>query len=94
VYIGNSAIILPGVTIEDNVIVGALAVVTKSIPSGVIVGGNPAKIIGKIEDYEKKILPYNVDLKGLSPKEKRCFLLSLSDEKFQPKDYLRESATK
>jgi acetyltransferase-like isoleucine patch superfamily enzyme len=59
VYIGNHALILPGVTIEDNVIVGAGAVVTKSIPSGVIVGGNPAKIIGRIEDYEKKIIEYN-----------------------------------
>jgi acetyltransferase-like isoleucine patch superfamily enzyme len=89
VYIGNHAIILPGVTIEDNVIVGAMAVVTKSVPTGVIVGGNPAKIIGKVEDYEKKILSYNVDSKRLSPDEKRKFLLSLSDEKFQKKEFLK-----
>ena len=36
---------MPGVTIGDQVIVGAGSVVTKDVPSGSIVGGNPAKII-------------------------------------------------
>lgn len=45
VWIGGSATILPGVTIGDNVVVGAGAVVTKDIPSDVLVGGNPARII-------------------------------------------------
>lgn len=45
VWIGGGAIILPGVTIGNNVIVGAGSVVTKDIPDGVIVAGNPAKII-------------------------------------------------
>ena len=53
VMIGVNSIILPGVRIEDNVIIGAGSVVTKSIPSGFIVAGNPAKIIGKYHDYEK-----------------------------------------
>jgi acetyltransferase-like isoleucine patch superfamily enzyme len=90
VYIGNYAIILPGVTIEDNVIVGAGSVVTKSIPKGFIVGGNPAKIIGKVEEYEKKILPYNVNTEKLPVEDKRNFLLSLNDLKFQKKNYLTE----
>ncbi|GHT14732.1 hypothetical protein FACS189415_4350 [Bacteroidia bacterium] len=89
IYIGNHAIILPGITIEDNVIVGAMAVVTKSVPSGVIVGGNPARIIGKVEDYEKKVLPYNVDSKRLSSDEKKKFLLSLDDVHFLKKSYLK-----
>jgi len=89
VYIGNNSIILPGVMIEDNVIIGAGSVVTKSVPAGVIVGGNPAKIIGKVEDYEKKILPYNVHSKGLSSDEKKIFLLSLDDSKFQRKEFLK-----
>lgn len=89
VYIGNYALILPGVTIEDNVIVGAGAVVTKSVPSGVIIGGNPAKIIGKTEVYEKKILPYNLNTKKMSYKEKMQFLLLLDDNKFQKKEYLK-----
>lgn len=45
VWIGAGAIICPGVTIGDHVIIAAGAVVTKDIPSGVIAGGVPAKII-------------------------------------------------
>lgn len=44
-FIAVGAMILPGVTIGDEVIVGAGAVVTKNVPSNVIVAGNPAKII-------------------------------------------------
>jgi len=44
-FIAVGATILPGVKIGDEVIVGAGAVVTKSIPSNVIVAGNPARII-------------------------------------------------
>jgi len=44
-WIGANAIILPGVELGDNVIVGAGAVVTKSFPNNSILVGNPAKII-------------------------------------------------
>lgn len=44
-WIGANAVILPGVQLGDGVIVGAGAVVTKSFPSGAVVGGVPAKII-------------------------------------------------
>ncbi len=50
VWIGGGAIILPGVSIGDNVVVGAGSVITKDIPSDVVVGGNPARIIKKLED--------------------------------------------
>jgi acetyltransferase-like isoleucine patch superfamily enzyme len=46
VFIGAGAIILGGVKIEDNCIVGAGAVVTKDVPQFSIVAGVPAKIIG------------------------------------------------
>lgn len=51
-WIGGGAIILAGVTIGDDVIVGAGAVVTKSFGDGVTIAGNPAKIIsdGKKKD--------------------------------------------
>lgn len=56
VFIGVDSIILPGVKIDDYVIVAAGSVVTKSVPSGVIVAGNPAKIIGSYHEFETKAL--------------------------------------
>ena len=44
-FIGANAIIMPGVTIGDSVIVGSGAVVTKDVPPGCIVAGNPARVI-------------------------------------------------
>lgn len=45
VWIGRSAIVLPGVSIADGAVVGAGAVVTKPVPAYAIVAGNPAKIL-------------------------------------------------
>jgi acetyltransferase-like isoleucine patch superfamily enzyme len=45
VWIGRSAIVLPGVTIGDDCVVAAGAVVTRSMPPAHIVGGNPARTI-------------------------------------------------
>ncbi|OHX48075.1 sugar O-acetyltransferase [Cytobacillus oceanisediminis] len=49
VWIGGSAVINPGVTIGDNVVIASGAVVTTDVPDNVVVGGNPAKIIKQIE---------------------------------------------
>lgn len=49
-WIGNQAIIMRGVTIGDNSIVAAGAIVTKSVPPNVLVAGNPARIIKSIAD--------------------------------------------
>ena len=46
-WIGRRCIILPGVRISKGTIVGAGAIVTKQFPEYSIIGGNPAKIIGK-----------------------------------------------
>ena len=45
VWIGAGAIILPGVIIEDYAVIGAGCVVTKNVPEGAIVVGNPPRII-------------------------------------------------
>ncbi|MED5331027.1 MAG: acyltransferase [Planctomycetota bacterium] len=49
-FIGARAAILPGADVGQGAFVAAGAVVTKSVPPGVVVGGNPARIIGKVED--------------------------------------------
>lgn len=50
-WIGTKSLIMPGVVIGDHSIVGAGAVVTKNVPSGTMVAGNPA-IVKKILDKE------------------------------------------
>lgn len=49
VWIGGDVTVLPGVNIGDNVVIGAGAVVTKSFPANVVIGGNPAIIIKEID---------------------------------------------
>ena len=76
-FIGNRAIILYGVTIPDNTIVAAGSVVTKSINEpGCIVGGNPARVIGKVEDFLNKNQDYFLSLHGLSAEERKQAILS------------------
>ena len=48
VWIGGNAIVLPGVTIGDNVVIGAGSVVNKDIPSNSVAVGNPCKVIKAI----------------------------------------------
>lgn len=45
VWIGGGAIVLAGVTVGDRVVIGAGAVVTRDVPSDVVVAGNPARVI-------------------------------------------------
>ncbi len=83
VYIGNNALIMPGVTIANNIIIAAGSVVTKSFnESGIIIGGNPAKIIGNVEELKKRLLHYNLNTKGINPKIKKEYLLSIEESKF------------
>jgi acetyltransferase-like isoleucine patch superfamily enzyme len=49
-FIGINAVILPGVTIGRNAVVGASAVVTKDVPSYTVVAGNPARVIRRYDD--------------------------------------------
>jgi maltose O-acetyltransferase len=49
VWVGGGAILLPGVTVGRNAVVGAGAVVTKDVPSNTVVAGNPARVIREIE---------------------------------------------
>ena len=44
VWIGGGAIILPGITIGDDAIIGAGSVVTRDVPAGATAVGNPARL--------------------------------------------------
>jgi len=49
VWIGGSAVLLPGVMIGKNAVVGAGAVVSRNVPMNTVVAGNPARVIREIE---------------------------------------------
>lgn len=53
-FIGAQAIVLCGVTIGPRSIVGAGAVVTRDVPPDSVVAGNPARVVGTIEDFIAK----------------------------------------
>ena len=51
-WIGAGALIMPGVTIGDDVVIGAGSVVTKDIPSGVVAVGNPCKVLREVSERD------------------------------------------
>ncbi|SDZ90357.1 maltose O-acetyltransferase [Pseudobutyrivibrio sp. ACV-2] len=65
VWIGGNTCIMPGVTIGNNVVIGAGSVVTKDLPDNVIAVGNPCRILRKISeedrDYYYRNLKFDVE---------------------------------
>ena len=65
VWIGGSVVILPGVTIGNNAVIGAGSVVTKDIPDNAIAAGSPCKVIRTITEadrnYYYKKVPFDVE---------------------------------
>ena len=51
-WIGANVIVLPGVTIGDNSVIGAGSVVTKDIPANVVAAGNPCHVLRKIDERD------------------------------------------
>lgn len=51
VFVGAASIILPGVTIGDDVVIGAGSVVSHDIPGGVVAVGNPARVVRALETF-------------------------------------------
>lgn len=74
VFIGANSTILPGVVVGDNVIIAAGSVVSKDIPSNIIVGGVPAKFISTIDSYLYKNIDSFHYTKNLSFEEKRNYI--------------------
>ncbi len=53
-WIGAGVMIVPGITIGDNVVVGAGSVVTKDLPSNVIAVGNPCRVLREVGEHDKE----------------------------------------
>lgn len=65
VVVNANALILPGVTIHKNCIIGAGAVVSKDIPENSVAAGNPIRVIETLDEYiTKKRCQNGIPLKG------------------------------
>ena len=53
-WIGAGVIIVPGITIGDNVVIGAGSVVTKDIPDNVVAVGNPFRVLREIGEHDRE----------------------------------------
>lgn len=85
VFVGVNSIIMPGVKIQNNVIVAAGSVVTKSIPEGVIVAGVPARIIGDYNEFKNKCLGKCISKRDIDFKEPyKERILKIIDEGYKP----------
>lgn len=73
-FIGNRAIILPGVKIGPNTVVAAGSVVAKNAPKDTIVAGSPAKPIMTYDEYVKKCMDLD---QRVEPKNKKQILLKM-----------------
>ena len=82
VYIGTNSLIMPGVTIGNNVLVAAGSVVTKSVPERMVVAGNPARIICSIDEYYERNKRWDIKTKRMTISEKRSILMALPEDKF------------
>ena len=54
-WIGAGALIMPGVTIGDNTVVGAGSVVTKDLPSNVVAAGNPCRVLRPVGEHDREV---------------------------------------
>ena len=57
-FVGARAVLLPGITIGSRSIVGAGAVVARSVPDDVVVAGCPARVVSTTADYRDRLRPY------------------------------------
>lgn len=62
VWLGAGCIVMPGITIGENSVIGAGSVVTKDIPSNVVAVGNPCRVLREINDNDKKYYYKNLEI--------------------------------
>lgn len=67
VFIGEDAMIMYGVTIGNNVVIGARSVITKDIPDNSVVAGVPGRVIKTLDEYKKTSLLKAVQIEHREP---------------------------
>lgn len=77
VYFGHGCTVLPGVTIGDNVVVGAGSIVTRDIPDNCVSAGIPARVIKSLDEYSDKARKISHPTKRLTIAEKRAYYTEL-----------------
>jgi acetyltransferase-like isoleucine patch superfamily enzyme len=83
VFVGAGSIIMPGVRIGDMCVIGAGSVVTRSVPPGTVVAGNPARAIDTYERFVERLndWPAASDMKGRTREER---VNSITHKHFRP----------
>jgi acetyltransferase-like isoleucine patch superfamily enzyme len=77
VFIGIDTIVMPGVTIGENCVIGSHSVVAKDIPPNSVAAGVPARVIMGLDEYRTKKLSQRTVVRGLPPAERRAVLMRL-----------------
>ncbi len=65
-WIGAGAIILPGVTVGDNTVIGAGSVVTRDIPANVVAVGNPCRVMRQINERDREFYYKERKIQGIT----------------------------
>ena len=80
-FVGKGSVIMPGVSIGSNCIIGSLSIVSSSVPDNTVYAGNPAKFICTIDEYGDKLLAntteYPLDLEADRKKLEKYLIASL-----------------
>ena len=75
VFIGMDTLILPGVKIGDNCVIGAGSIVTRNIDSNKVALGSPARPIKTFEEYRESVNDRAMHIRHFAPNDKRAHLI-------------------
>ncbi len=75
VFVGINSILLPGVRVGHDSIIGAGSVVTRSIPPKSVASGVPARVVESVEQYRQKVMARALHIRDLPAAEKRRVLM-------------------